>query len=325
VGGMNKKISFSIALILFLIHFNSCRKDQTLQEQGFSLQKEFEIGVLEGDENYIFGSINDVKIDSYGNIYTLDTKMTQISKFNKQGGFILKFGKKGGGPGEFGTIESMALDTKNNIYVLDSPKVNVFNERGGFVRTFKLSSLGIDISIDMEGNLIILGPRNDTIFHKYDKQGTYLYSFGSPFKLPDEFAEFRQAQMFRLPLRVWIIKEQIYVMNPYKYEIHIYENAKLKAEISKPTPNYLRPEFKQHESGGFAGFVSDNLIHRIDDKLFVFYNGNKANWLDIYENDNLLKSLEVKGILCAIDDDGKFYFAKEDDYPKLVVYRMKGE
>ena len=59
------------------------------------------------------------------------------------------------------------------------------------------------------------------------------------------------------------------------------------------------------------------------DKLFVFYNGKKANWLDIYENNNFLKSLEVKGILCAIDENGKFYFVEEEDYPKLVVYKMK--
>jgi len=320
---MKTNLLFSIALIFALFQFNSCAKDKSLKITEFSLEKHFEIGVLDGDENYIFGSINDVEIDSFGDIYTLDSKMTRISKFDNQGEFILKFGNKGEGPGEFGFIESMTLDAENNIYVLDSPKVNVFDEQGGFVRTFKHSSIGIDISIDMQGNIIILGPKGDTIFHKYDKNGADLYSFGSSFKVPDEFAEFRQARMFRLPLRVWTVKEQIYVMNPYKYEIHIYENDKLIDKISKSTPNYLKPEFKQHESGGFAGFVSGNLIHRMGDKLFVFYNGKKANWLDIYENNNFLKSLEVKGILCAIDENGKFYFVEEEDYPKLVVYKMK--
>ena len=320
---MKANLLFSFALVFALFQFNSCAKDLTFKVAEFSLEKHFEIGVLDGDESYIFGSINDVEIDSYGNIYTLDTKMTQISKFDNQGKFILKFGKKGEGPGEFSFIESMALDAENNIYVLDSPKVNVFDERGDFLRLFKHSSIGIDISIDVKGNLIILGPKGDTIFHKYDKNGDYLYSFGSSFKVPDEFSEFRQAYMFRLPIRVWTLKEQIYVMNPYKYEIHIYENNKLIDKLSKPTPNYLKPEFKQHESGGFAGFVSGNLFHKIDDKLFVFYNGKKANWLDIYENQKFLKSLEVKGILCAIDDNSKFYFAEEEDYPKLVVYKMK--
>ena len=319
---MKANLLFSFALVFALFQFNSCAKDLTFKVAEFSLEKHFEIGVLDGDESYIFGSINDVEIDSYGNIYTLDTKMTQISKFNNQGSFILKFGTKGEGPGEFSFMESMALNAENNIYVLDSPKINIFDERGSFVRTFKHSSIGIDISIDVEGNLIILGPKGDTIFHKYDKQGVYLYSFGRSFKVPDEFAEFRQAQMFRLPLRIWTQKDQIYVMNPYKYEISIYKGDELIDKLSKPTPNYLRPKFRQHASGGFAGFVSGNLIHRIEDKLFVFYNGKKANWLDIYENNKILKSLRVKGILCAIDNDSKFYFAEEEEHPKLIVYTL---
>lgn len=322
---MNSKILSAFALILVLFQLVTCEEDRTLGEQEFSLHKEFEIGLLEGDENYLFGSINDVEVDSSGNIFTLDSKMTRISKFDNQGKFILKLEKKGEGPGEFRFIESMALDTESNIYVLDSPKVNIFNGEGDFIRSFKLNSIGIDISIDAQGHLVILGPKGDNIFHKYDQQGAYLYSFGSSFKVPDEFAEFRQAQMFKLPLRIWILKNKIFVMNPYKYEIFIYENDELIDKFSKSTPNYLRPEFKQHVSGGFAGFVSGNLIHRTNDKLFVFYNGKKANWLDIYENNRFLKSLEVKGNLYAIDKDGKFYFAEDEGYPKLVVYKMRWE
>lgn len=319
---MNIKNIVIFLLVAVFLLINSCSHKEKSSRQTFTFEKVYEIGMSVDDENYIFGSINDVEVDSWGNIYVLDGKMTRIVKFDRDGKFILRFGKKGQGPGEFGFPESMVLDSDRNIYVLSSGKVLVFDENGKYLQSFPYNFYGIDIALDNEENLILLGPRDDGIFHVYDRKGNYLYSYGSGFKVPDEFAKFKQARFSKLPIRLWSIEDEVYVLNPYRLEIHVYKDGRIKDKLSKITPDYLRPEIKESVPGGYVGYVSDNLIHKKEDMLFVFYNGKAANWLDIFDEGKCIKSLQVKGALRAIYDE-KFYFAEEEDYLKLVVYTLK--
>jgi len=316
-----KNIVIFLLVAVFLL-INSCSHKEKSSRQTFTFEKVYEIGMSMDDENYIFGSINDVEVDSWGNIYVLDGKMTRIVKFDRDGKFILRFGKKGQGPGEFGFPESMVLDSDRNIYVLSSGKVLVFDENGKYLQSFPYNFYGLDIALDNEENLILLGPRDDGIFHVYNRKGNYLYSYGSGFKVPDEFAKFKQARFSKLPIRLWSIEDEVYVLNPYRLEIHVYKDGRIKDKLSKITPDYLRPEIKESVPGGYVGYVSGNLIHKKEDMLFVFYNGKAANWLDIFDEGKCIKSLQVKGVLRAIYDE-KFYFAEEEDYLKLVVYTLK--
>ena len=43
-----------------------------------------------------------------------------IQKFDKFGKFIFAFGKEGTGPGEFGNLHGIAIDSKGNLYVADT-------------------------------------------------------------------------------------------------------------------------------------------------------------------------------------------------------------
>jgi len=219
----------------------------------------------------------------------------------------------------------MVLDSERMIYVLSSGKVLEFDENGRFIHQFPISLYGIDIAIDAEGNLILLGPGENKIFHVYNKKGNHLYSFGEGFEIPEEFSKFKGSRLFKLPLRLWSIENEIYVFNPYRYEIHIYRDAKFNKKISKNTPDYLRPEIKQAVPGGFAGYASDNLIHKRGKRLFVFFNGKTSNWLDIYHDEQLVKSIKVECSLKAIDNGGKFYFAEGEDYLKLVLCTLAKE
>lgn len=319
---MNIKNIVIFLLVAVFLLINSCSHKEKSSRQTFTFEKVYEIGMSVDDENYIFGSINDVEVDSSGNIYILDGKMTRIVKFDRDGKFVLKFGKKGQGPGEFGFPECMVLDSERKIYVISSRKVLVFDEDGKYLQSFPYNFYGIDIALDNEKNLILLGPRDDGIFHVYDRKGNYLYSYGSGFKVPDEFAKFKQARFSKLPIRLWSIEDEVYVLNPYRLEIHVYKDGRIKDKLSKITPDYLRPEIKESVPGGYVGYVSDNLIHKKENMLFVFYNGKAANWLDIFDEGKCIKSLQVKGVLRAIYGE-KFYFAEEEDYLKLVVYTLK--
>jgi len=311
---------FMLAAAFLSLHF--CAQEEAPTDKFLALEEISEIGISEGDENYIFGSINDVEVDKWGNIYVLDQKMSRVTKFDEDGKFILKFGKKGQGPGEFEFPEAIVLDSERMIYMLSSGRVLKFDENGRFTHQFPINFYGIDIAIDAEGNLILLGPSENKIFHVYDKKGNHLYSFGETFEIPEEFSKFKGSRLFKLPLRLWAIENEIYVLNPYRYEIHIYRDTKFIKKLSKDTPDYLRPEIKEAIPGGFAGYVSDNLFHKRGKRLFVFFNGKTSNWLDIYHDEQFVKSIKVEGSLKAIDSKGKFYSSEGEDYLKLALYTL---
>src|SRR4030065_2480943 len=70
-------------VIQFMAFFYFCAQKPGAKD--FSLKKELEIGLLEGDKDYIFGQITDVIIDSLANIFILDVKMNRVVKCDRDG------------------------------------------------------------------------------------------------------------------------------------------------------------------------------------------------------------------------------------------------
>ncbi len=137
------------------------------------------------------------------------------------------------GPGEFEDPRAIALDSTGRIYVLDSGKVIIFNEGGNFIESFCFDFMGVDIALNDKGNLLILGARDNQLFNVYDREGKYLYSFGNQVNIPEEFSKLKGTGLFRTPLRLWAYGKKIFVMNPYKYEIWLYEDEKLKGRLTR--------------------------------------------------------------------------------------------
>ena len=324
-GDLMKKVFITSMSLLLILAFISCSTNGAISDRILNLEKEFEIGIKEGNEKYIFGSIYDIEVDKLGNIYVLDSISSKIKKYNKHGEYVLDFGRSGQGPGEFGFPESMVLDSERQIYILDSPIVKIFNEFGDYIREFNSKFLGIDIALDDNENLILLGPKEGKIFHIFDRTGDFLFSFGSTFDIPDEFSKLKGMNLFRSPLHVWCVEDFLYVMNPYEYEINVYKDERLDRKIKRDSVDLLRPKFDEKIPGGFSGTVSDNLIYKMGQYLYVFYNGETANWLDIYLDGELIDSLQVSGILKSIDMSGKFYFVENEDFYKIVVYKIRWE
>ena len=82
-------------VVQLLVFLGSC--DQKPGEKDVSLKKELEIGLLEGDEDYIFGLIADVRVDSLGNIFILDAKMNRVVKYDRDGKIHFAIWGKGRG------------------------------------------------------------------------------------------------------------------------------------------------------------------------------------------------------------------------------------
>lgn len=71
------------------------------------------------DENLAFDTPGNLVEDRQGNIYIADVGNVRIQKFDKNGTYLASLGRKGQGPGEFDSIDSLDIDAKARLWVLD--------------------------------------------------------------------------------------------------------------------------------------------------------------------------------------------------------------
>ena len=103
------------------------------------LEEELRIG-KEGDEQTQFFRVRDVRADSRGNIYVLDTRNFRVQVFDPSGKYLRTIGRNGQGPGEFEMPSILRLGgDSGNIYVLDRfRRVSLFDAQGIYIRSVSI-------------------------------------------------------------------------------------------------------------------------------------------------------------------------------------------
>lgn len=83
-------------------------------------------------------AITDIAIDSNQNIYIVDGYNHCIQKFNSNLQFLIKWGTKGFGDGQFNTPTGIDIDEEDNIYIADfqNHRIQKFNANGEFITKF---------------------------------------------------------------------------------------------------------------------------------------------------------------------------------------------
>jgi DNA-binding beta-propeller fold protein YncE len=87
-----------------------------------------------------FGGVADLAFLPNGDFYVADGYLnSRIVKFDKNGEFLLQWGKQGEGPGEFQLPHSIALDPMGRVYVADrgNKRIQVFGPDGKFVAEWR--------------------------------------------------------------------------------------------------------------------------------------------------------------------------------------------
>jgi len=109
----------------------------------------------EDDENYQFYYAKDYIVDNNLNIYIVDMKGCVVKKYDKNGKYILAFGRRGEGPGELNSPYGIAL-SGGKIYIPQYTRLDVFSDQGIFEKTvsypmkiqvFKLRIINNEIAI----------------------------------------------------------------------------------------------------------------------------------------------------------------------------------
>jgi hypothetical protein len=217
---------------------------------------------LETNKNAFLGLIKDVKCFN-SKLYINDGN--QILVFNNDGDFLLKLGHKGAGPGEYGIVYSMTIDSnKNLIYVSSVRKIIIFTEDNKIVNEKKYPMLIPYINFT-EGKLLLI---SDEIVGNYDKghiNNTIIYKLS-----PDLFIE------DSLIVRKVNVDENISIGYNYKFYISNNESGSY----------FYKPVLAQHS-------VYPDTIHQLNDirlspyKSIVFEKSQKLN------SDGLISPLMV--------------------------------
>lgn len=109
------------------------------------LEPDVRIGTFEGDEAYMFGSIQSLAAGPDGSIYVMDGQVPALRKYDASGRYVGTFGRAGGGPGEYqrpdGGLAVLAdgrvvlRDPGNarlQVYSADGEPLDAWRIRGGF-------------------------------------------------------------------------------------------------------------------------------------------------------------------------------------------------
>jgi hypothetical protein len=82
------------------------------------LQEQWRIGGDTDDEDQIFGLISKILTDDAGNLYALDSQLSEIKVFSPEGEYLRTIGREGEGPGEFRAAQDMFFLPNGNIAVM---------------------------------------------------------------------------------------------------------------------------------------------------------------------------------------------------------------
>lgn len=152
-----------------------------------------QIGQLETDvKEEMFAFPIHAARDADGNLYVLDSKDHVVKKFDRDGRFLLQFGRHGQGPGEFQYPMLVGIAGRTSLLVsgMDSA-FQVFDLEGRFVDRFQMGDTeGLFMkgmpSGRVVGYAIKPGGENlpeNKILKVYDLQGKALHHFGDPLLL----------------------------------------------------------------------------------------------------------------------------------------------
>jgi len=327
-------VIFSLALLGMMFLLSGIISSD---ENSISLIEDLSIGVGYGDENLMFGSVSDIQLDSEENIYILDGKDYRIQIFNPQGEFLRSISiQKGQGPEEVSMLLGFAVhpDGLISLYDRGGGKVLNFDKMGSNKKYFKLDFQATDIRHYKNGQIAVLGLINNKGIHIYTRKGEYLSSFAEPFPLPSKLSQYKDTPFSKFPMKFSSSGDgTIFLLNPHKYEIHIYEDGQLSGKINGKS-DFFRPLTISRGSGeGGNQYMSVIFptVSVLEDKektlvtirgLLVLGEDEIKSQLQIYDNQDLLHSLDVKGFPYAVDSEGRLYFsAFKDGF--AVVSRCK--
>ncbi len=326
------KTTKSYILFIIILYIMALNNAIGQEKKTISFKEELTIGKLEGDENYLIGTIADLKVDNKGDLYILDVAFKKVRKYSKKGIHIKDYGKgEGDGPGEFRFPRGMDIDRKGNVYITDMKKntIIIYDKNGKLLTEYKLNySPTFIVALSMSEVYVthFYNTLNNKMIYKYDltqkKDDMCIKEFGDPINVSQD----NKNILMRSGMGPILFKdnEYIYLSEFIPHIIRKYDNEgnlikEYKKELSfikypslAKTPN--GHQFYKINSGSLASFVVDNrflfslILNVIDNSIKQYY----SVW-DI-------KNDEFKGLFDEKDVNIKFNrYATGDSFGNIYM------
>lgn len=138
-------------------------RDVVLQREPRTL---YSVGAADGAGPDVFGAVGGVGFDAAENLYVLDRLNARVVVFDSTGRVVRAMGRRGGGPGEFGAPQQMAVSGGGEVVVSDvARRALIIFDRDGAAR-----------SVPYPGATMLLG-RSFTL---YPRGGVVSVAMGNP-------------------------------------------------------------------------------------------------------------------------------------------------
>ena len=127
-----------------------------LTEDGKELMRLGTRGVS-GTSQSTFNLPTDVAFAPNGDVYVSDGYgSARVVKFSHDGKFLLQWGKRGTGPGEFGLPHNLVVDSQGRVYVTDrdNERVQVFDPAGTFLAEWKQIGVISALALTPDGRIL---------------------------------------------------------------------------------------------------------------------------------------------------------------------------
>lgn len=153
-----------------------------------SWEVEYPRGVAIDSENNVYVVVSDK--------YDITTEGSCIKKFTNTGELIATIGGAGSGDGQFEGPTGIAIDSNNNIYVVDTYnyRIQKFDYEGSFLGEWGVNGTGngefnepTAIAIDSKDNVYVVDTYNYRI-QKFTNSGTFITTWGTRGSLIGEFS-----------------------------------------------------------------------------------------------------------------------------------------
>lgn len=149
-----------------------------------------ERGVPGSDERH-FGRPTDIAWLPDGTFFVSDGyDNTRVVKFAADGRFLMQWGTRGTGPGQFNEPHGIAIDAQRRIYVADrlNARIQVFDENGRFLSQWHGFDSPAAILVSQDQSVWVLDNGTGRVC-KYDTAGRRLYSWGMSGDFPGGMAD----------------------------------------------------------------------------------------------------------------------------------------
>jgi DNA-binding beta-propeller fold protein YncE len=171
-----------------------------------------------------FGRVSMVANDQQSNVYVLhrNLEIDPVVVFDAEGNYLRSWGK-----GVIGDPHGIRVDRENNVWVVDRSgailkcttdgkvlmTIGTKGVRGNDEKSFGSPT---DIDWDSQGNIYIADGYGNSRVAKFDKNGKYLLSWGTPGSGPSQFQTVHSVQLDS--------KDRAYVSDRENNRIQIFDN-----------------------------------------------------------------------------------------------------